>query len=132
MSCLRITCHPLGYLCCQGRWASFLYCGWLGVLLCRYLARLFRQDWAFLPPRPSNGRFLAADVQCDLTIPSSVLLALPVSSPCLDTNEETDPQATGTPGCWSLHLCQTNQMWLWEPSELPVAKGCWIAVGAKP
>ena len=32
-SCLRITRHPLRYLCCQGRWALFLYCGQLGLCL---------------------------------------------------------------------------------------------------
>ena len=124
MSYLRITRHPLGYLCCHGRWASFLYREWSGALLGRNLAHIFCQDCSFLQPGLANGRFPAAYVQRDPTIPSFVLLALPVSSPCLDANEETDPQATGSPGCWSLHLCRTNQMWVWESSKLLVAKGC--------
>ena len=37
---------------------------------------------------PSNGRFPAIDVQRDLAIPSSVLFAPPVSSPCLGANEK--------------------------------------------
>ena len=63
---------------------------------------------------------------------SYVLPTPPVSSPCLDANEETYLQVTGSPGCWSLHLCQTNQMWGGEPSELLVENGYWIVVGAKP
>ena len=76
--------------------------------------------------------FPATYVQCDPTIPSFVLSAPPASSSCLDANEETNLQATGSSGCWSLHPCQTNQMWGGEPSELLVAKGYWIAFGAKP
>ena len=97
-----------------------------------YLARLLHQDSVFFLPRTTNDRFHAADVQRDPTIPSSVVLPPSVSSPCLDTNEEIDLRATGSPGCWSLNLCQTNQMWGGEPSELLVAKGYWIVVGAKP
>ena len=70
-----------------------------------------------------DDRIHIVNAQHDLAIPSSVLLALPVSSPCLDANEEIDLQATGSLGCWSLHLCQTNQMWVEESSELLVAKG---------
>ena len=92
----------------------------------------FRQDRAFFLPRPVENRFHAIDVQHDSTILSSVLLAPPVSSPCLDVNEEIGLQGIGSPSCWSLLLCQTNQMWGGEPSELPVAKGYWIAIGAKP
>ena len=67
--------------------------------------------------------FHAADVQCDPTIPSSALLAPPVSSPCLDANEGIVLHATESSGCLTLQLCQTNQMWKGEPSELLVAKG---------
>ena len=55
-----------------------------------------------------NDRFHAADVQCDPVIPSSTLPTPPVSSPCLDANEEIDLRATGSSGYWSLHLCQMN------------------------
>ena len=41
--------------------------------------------------RPKNGRFPTADVRRDPTIPSFVLLTLPISSLCLDANEEIDP-----------------------------------------
>ena len=97
-SCLRITLHSLGYLCCQGRWALFLYCGRLGVLLGCYLTRLFGQDQAFFQLGLANGHFPIADVRRDLAIPSSVLLALTISSTCLDTNEEIDLRATGSSG----------------------------------
>ena len=64
----------------------------------------------------------------DHAIPSSALLAPPlVSSPCLDTNEEIDLQATRSSDGLTLQLCQTNQMWKGEPSELLVAKGNWKA-----
>ena len=104
----------------------------MGALLDRCLARLFRHDSVFLLPGPVNYRFPATDVQRDPAIPSSILLAPPVSSPCLDTNEEIDLRATGSSSCWSLQLCQTNHMWGGESSELLVAKGYWIVVGAKP
>ena len=94
--------------------------------------RLFSQDYAFFLSAPVNDRFLVTDAQRDLAISSSVLLALPASSLCLDANEEIDLQATRSLGCWSLHLYQANQMWVGESSELLVAKGYWIAVGAKP
>ena len=52
--------------------------------------------------------------------------------PCLHlANEGIDLQATGSSGCLTLQLCQTNQMWIGEPSELLVEKGYWKAVGAK-
>ena len=92
----------------------------------------FCQDCAFLQLGSVNCRFPAVDVQRNPTISSFVLLALLVSSPCLDANEEIGLRETGSPSCWSLHLCRTSQMWVWEPSELLVAEGYWIAVGAKP
>ena len=99
MSCLRIARHPLGYLCCQGRWDPFLYCGWLGVLLGFYLAHLFRQDRPFFQPGIAKSHFPSADVRRDLAIPSFVLLAHPISSPCLNANEEIVLQVIGSPGC---------------------------------
>ena len=104
-SYLRTTRHPLGYLRCQGRWAPFLYCRRPGTLLGYYLAHLFHQDHAFFLLGPANDRFHAIDVQRDPAIPSFVLPAPLVSSPCLDTNEEINLQATRSSGCWSLHLC---------------------------
>ena len=78
----------------------------------------FHQDCSFLQPRPANDRFRAVDVRRNPAFLSSVLFALPISSPCLDNaNEEIDPRATGSPGCWSLHLCRMNQMWVWESSN---------------
>ena len=50
----------------------------------------------------AKDRFHASNVQCDLVIPSSALLAPPVSSVCLDVNEEIDLRAIGSPGCWLL------------------------------
>ena len=81
---------------------------------------------------PADDRFHVADVLCDPLIPSFVLSAPPFSSLYLDTNEKIDLQAIGSLGCWSLHLCQTNQMWGGEPSELLVAKDYQIVVRAKP
>ena len=130
--CLRITRHSLGYLCYQGQWAPFLYCGGSGALLGCYLACFFRQYRAFFLPGPANGRFHTVDVQCDLAIPSYVLPAPPISSPCIDASEEIDLPAIRSPGCWSLHMCQMNWMWGGEPLELLVAESYWIAVGAKP
>ena len=100
-------------------------------MLDRCLARLFFQDHAFFLPRLVNDRFHAVDVQRDPEIPSSALLAPPVSSPCIDANEEIDLRATGSPGCWSLRMCQTKQMWKGESSELLEAMGYWIAIGSK-
>ena len=111
MSCLRTTRHPLGYLRCQGRWVSFLYYELLCTLLGCYLARLFRQDRSFFLHGPSNDRFYVVVVERDPAIPSSVLPASPVYSPCLDANEEFNLRAIRSSGCWSLPLCQTNQMW---------------------
>ena len=85
----------------------------------------------FFLPGPANDHFHAADVQHDPASPSSALLAPPVSSSCLDANERIDLQAIGSLGCLTLQLCQTNQMWKGEPSELLVAKGYWKDVGAK-
>ena len=42
----------------------------------------------------ADNHFHATDVQRDLAVPSSVLPAPPVSSPCLDANEEIDLQVT--------------------------------------
>ena len=131
-SCLRIARLPLGYPLCQGRWAPFLYFGRSGALLGHYLARLFHQDSAFLLLGPANGRFPAVNVQCDPAIPSSVLIAPPISSPCLGANEEIYLQVIGSLGCWSLHLHQKNQMWGGEPSELLVVEGYCIVVATKP
>ena len=131
MSCLSTTRRLPGYLHCQGRWVPFPYRERLGALLDHYLARLFRQDHAFFLPGPANDRFHAADIQRNPIIPSSALLAPPVSSPCLDTNEGIDLQATGSSGCLSSQLCQMNQMWKGESSKLLVEKGYWKAVGAK-
>ena len=61
---------------------------------------------------------------------SGALLAPHVSSPCLDANEEIDLRVTGSPGCWSLQLCQMNQMWNGEPLKLLVGKGYRKADGA--
>ena len=108
MSNLRIARRPLGYPHCQGRRASFLCYEQSGALLGCYLARLFHQDCALFLLGPTNDRFPTADFQCDLAISSSVLPAPPVSSPCLGANEEIDLQVTGSLGCWSLHLRQTN------------------------
>ena len=47
----------------------------------------------FFLPEPANDRSHVADAQRDSAILSSVLLALPVSSPCLDANEEIDLRA---------------------------------------
>ena len=41
--------------------------------------------------RPTDDRFHVVGAQRVPTIPSSVLLTLPVSSPYLDANEEIDP-----------------------------------------
>ena len=103
----------------------------VGCLLDRYLACLFLQNHTFFLFGPINDRFHAADVQRDPAIPSSALLAPPVSSPCLDANEEINLWATGSSGCWLLQLCQTKQMWKREVSELLEAMGYCIVVGAK-
>ena len=84
----------------------------------------------FFPPGLANDRFHVVDVQRNPAIPSSTLLAPLVSSPCLDANEGIDLWATGSSGCLTLQLCQKNQMWKGELSELLAAKGYWKAVGA--
>ena len=66
----------------------------------------FCQDRVFFLLGPTTDSFHTTNVQRDPTIPSFVLLAPLVSSPCLDANEEIDLRATGSPGFWSLHLCQ--------------------------
>ena len=122
-SCLRITCCLPRYLPRRGRWAPFLYRKRSGALLNRYLACLFFQNRTFFLCGCVNNRFHDADVQRDPTIPSSILLAPSVSSPCLDVNEGINLQATGSSSCLTLQLCQTNQIWKGELSELLVAKG---------
>ena len=109
-SCLRITCCLSGYLYCQERWAPFPYRERLDALLSHYLTCLFRQDRTFFLLGPVDDRFHAASAQCDPTIPSSALLAPPISSPCLEVNEEIDLRMTGSPDCLTLQLCQTKQM----------------------
>ena len=69
---------------------------------------VFSPRSCFFLPRPAEKNFNAADVQRDSTIPSSVLLAPPVSSPCLDVDEEIGLKGIGSPSYWSLILCQTN------------------------
>ena len=95
-SCLRTTHRLTGYLRCQGQWAFFLYREQLDALLDRYLMRLFIQDHAFFLLKPADDYFHIASAQRVPAIPSSISLAPPVSSPYLDTNEETDLQATGS------------------------------------
>ena len=87
------------YLRCQGRWAPFLYYEQSSALLSCCLTSLFRQDRAFFLLGPKDDHFHAADVQRDPAIPSSILPAPPVSSPCLGANEEIDLQAIGSPSC---------------------------------
>ena len=130
-SCLRTTRRLLRYLHRHGRWAPLLYREQLGALLDHYLARLFHQDRALFLLRLANDRFHVADVQRDPAIPSSALLAPPISSPCLYANEGIDLQSTGSSGYLTLQLYQMNQMWKGEPSDLLVAKGYWKVVGAK-
>ena len=98
-SCLRTTRRLPEYLHRQGRWASFIYHERSGAFLVCYLARLFRQDCSFFPLEPADNRFHATGAQRIPTIPSLVLLAPPVSSPFLDSNEEIDLQATGSLSC---------------------------------
>ena len=92
-------------------------------MLARYLARLFRQDCAFLLPRPTDDCFHSAGAPHNLAIPLSALLTPPASSPCLDANKGIGLWATESPGHLTLQLGQMNQMWGGESSELLVAKG---------
>ena len=48
----------------------------------------------FFQPGPANNGFPAIDVRRNYAIPSSVLLALPISS-CLNTNKQIGLRATG-------------------------------------
>ena len=105
MSCLRITRHPPRYLYCQERWDPFPYRERSDALLARYLPLLFRQDRAFFLPGPADDCFHATGTLCDPTIPSSALLGPPVSSPCLDANDEIDFRANGSSDCLTLQLC---------------------------
>ena len=85
--------------------------------------RLLHQDCVFSLPGLGDDRFHVASAQRDPIIPSSALLVPLVSSPYLDVNEGIGLQATKSPDCSTLQLCQTNKMWGGEPSELLVAKG---------
>ena len=98
-SCMRITRCLLGYLYCQGQYASILYRERLDALLDLRLTLLFRQDRVFSLLGPIDDRFHIAGAQRVPTIPSSVSLAPPVSSPYLDANKEIDLQVTGSLGC---------------------------------
>ena len=122
-SCLRTTRRLLRYLHHHGRWPHFLYRERSGALLNCYLARLFSQDHTFFLFGLAKNHFHTADVQRDPAIPSFALLAPSVSSPCLDANEGIDLRATESSGCLTLQLCQMNQMWKGESSELLVVKG---------
>ena len=101
----------------------FLCREWSSALLTRYLAHLVCQDYVFFLPGPGDDRFHVAGAQRDLAIPSSALLVPPPSSLNLDANEEIGLRATESPDCLTLQLCQTNQMWGGESSELLVVKG---------
>ena len=51
---------------------------------------------------PQTFHFHVIDVQRDPAISSSLFPTPPISSSCLDANEEIDLQATESSGCWSL------------------------------
>ena len=84
---------------------------------------LLRQDCVFSLPKPRDDRFHAASAQRNPAVPSSTLLVPPASSPYLDVNAKIGIRATESPDCSTFQLCQMNQMWGGEPSELLVAKG---------
>ena len=100
-------------------------------MLAHHLACLLRQGHVFSLPGLEDNRFHATGAQRALTVPSSAFLVPPASSPYLDANVGIGPQATQLPDCSTLQLCQTNQTWGGEPSELLVAEGCKKAVGVK-
>ena len=75
-----------------------------------YLTRLFSQDRAFFLPRPANDRFHAANVRCDLVIPSFSLLAPPASSPSPDANGGIDLQGFDALNCSTLRLLRVDQI----------------------
>ena len=86
------------------RWASFLYRKRSSALLDCYLAHLFFQDRTFFLPRLANDLSHTVDVQNDLSIPSSPLLAPPASSQSLDANGGIDLQVFDASDCSTLCL----------------------------
>ena len=70
-------------------------------------------------------------LQHDFATPSSFLLVPLAFSPCPDANGRIDFLTTGSLGCMTLRLPQTNQMWNGGSTELQVKEGYWTAVGAK-
>ena len=110
---------------------SFIANDWV-LCLPAILRVSFAKVVPFFLPRPADDRFHTVGAQCDPAIPSSASLVPHSSSPCLDANEEIGLQATESLDCLTLQLCQTNQMWGGEPSELLVAKGYQITIGVKP
>ena len=111
------------YLHRQGQWASFPCCALSGALLTHYLSPFLHQDCVFSLSGPGDNHFHAAGAQRDLAVPLSALLFPPAFPPYLDANAGIGTRPTKSPDCSTLQLCQTNQMWGGEPSELLVAKG---------
>ena len=85
----------------------------------------------FLLSESVTGHSLTISVQHDFATPSSFLLVPPAFSPCLDANGGTDILLIGSPGCLTLQLLRTSQMWNGGSIELHVTKGYWTTVGAK-
>ena len=110
----------------QERRVPSLYCEQSNAQLNHYL--VYR---GFLQYGPATSHSHAASIQRNPATPASVSPTPPVSSPSPDTNGGIDLQAIRSLGCLTLQLCQTNQMWKGEPSELLVAKGYCKAVAAK-
>ena len=111
------------YLHRQGQWVSFPCHAPSGALLTHYLSPFLHRDHVFSLSWPRDNHFHVAGAHRDLVVPSFSLHVPPAFAPYLDANAVIGPRATESPNCSTLQLCQTNQMWGGEPSELLMAKG---------
>ena len=91
-------------------------------MLARSLVCPLHQDCVISLPGPRDDRFHAVGAQRDPAVPSSALLVPLASSPYLVANAGIGLRVIESPDYSTLKLCQTNQMWGGESSELLVAK----------
>ena len=106
----------------SGIMASFPLLRVIDAQLNRHLVHLF-QDRGFSLYGPVTGHSPTANIRCGLPAPSSVLLAPPISSPCLDASGGIDLLAVGSLDWLTLRLLRANQMWKGESSKFPMMEG---------
>ena len=96
-----------------------------------FIDNTFSRFRCFLQSESATGHYFAVSLQHDFATLSSFLLVHLAFSPCPDANGRIDFLTTGSLGCMTLRLPQTNQMWNGGSTELQVTEGYWTMVRAK-